>query len=250
MVVQWLRPCAPTAGGLGSIPGQGTRSHMPQLEESLCCNQRSCMLQWRSKIPCATAKTRYSHTKRKKVKNGATGKGNCFLHLKAFEIIELCHHNDLLLNLFVTSASLFRIMSFLVLLYQAFQGEFLTPDVWLKFCPYERCKLSKLLLLKAFYFFLKIFKIQHHFYKLSFCPILTPKLCHTPHRWLSGPLFFLYHNANKVSVVAVKCLTNQLWKEVLNGSLLCTKKGFIWGQSSQQGVCQWVLCGTESTRQS
>ena len=156
MVVQWLRPFAPTAGGLGSIPGQGTRSHMPQLEESLCCNQRSCMLQWRSKIPCATAKTRYSHTKRKKVKNGATGKGNCFLHLKAFEIIELCHHNDLLLNLFVTSASLFRIMGFLVLLYQAFQGEFLTPDVWLKFCPYERCKLSKLLLLKAFYFFLKI----------------------------------------------------------------------------------------------
>ena len=31
MVVQWLRLCAPTAGGLGSIPGRGTRSHMPQL---------------------------------------------------------------------------------------------------------------------------------------------------------------------------------------------------------------------------
>ena len=30
-VVQWLRLCAPNAGGLGSIPGQGTRSHMLQL---------------------------------------------------------------------------------------------------------------------------------------------------------------------------------------------------------------------------
>ena len=30
-VVQWLRLCAPNAGGLGSIPGQGARAHMPQL---------------------------------------------------------------------------------------------------------------------------------------------------------------------------------------------------------------------------
>ncbi|TEA37693.1 hypothetical protein DBR06_SOUSAS9210008, partial [Sousa chinensis] len=28
LVVQWLRLCAPNAGGPGSIPGQGTRSHM------------------------------------------------------------------------------------------------------------------------------------------------------------------------------------------------------------------------------
>ena len=28
LVVQWLRLCAPNAGGLGSIPGQGTRSYM------------------------------------------------------------------------------------------------------------------------------------------------------------------------------------------------------------------------------
>ena len=28
LVVQWLRLCTPNAGGLGSIPGQGTRSHM------------------------------------------------------------------------------------------------------------------------------------------------------------------------------------------------------------------------------
>ena len=31
LVVQWLRLHAPNAGGLGSIPGQGTRSYMPQL---------------------------------------------------------------------------------------------------------------------------------------------------------------------------------------------------------------------------
>ena len=31
MVVQWLRLFALNAGGLGSIPGQGTRSYMPQL---------------------------------------------------------------------------------------------------------------------------------------------------------------------------------------------------------------------------
>ena len=31
-VAQWLRLCAPSAGGLGSILGQETRSHMPQLK--------------------------------------------------------------------------------------------------------------------------------------------------------------------------------------------------------------------------
>ena len=31
LVVQWLRLHTPNAGGLGSIPGQGTRAHMPQL---------------------------------------------------------------------------------------------------------------------------------------------------------------------------------------------------------------------------
>ncbi|TEA30390.1 hypothetical protein DBR06_SOUSAS17710012, partial [Sousa chinensis] len=31
LVVQWLRLHTPNAGGLGSIPGQGTGSHMPQL---------------------------------------------------------------------------------------------------------------------------------------------------------------------------------------------------------------------------
>ena len=32
LVVQWLRLCAPNSGGLGSISGQGTRSHTPQLK--------------------------------------------------------------------------------------------------------------------------------------------------------------------------------------------------------------------------
>ena len=30
-MIQELRPCTPSAGGPGSIPGQGTRSHMLQL---------------------------------------------------------------------------------------------------------------------------------------------------------------------------------------------------------------------------
>ena len=50
LVVQWLRLCAPNAGGLSSIPGQGTRSHMLQV--------RVLMQQWRSHMlqlrPCAT----------------------------------------------------------------------------------------------------------------------------------------------------------------------------------------------------
>ena len=46
LVVQWLRPCVPSAGGPGWIPGQGTRSYMPQL-----------------KVPRAITKTRYSQTK-------------------------------------------------------------------------------------------------------------------------------------------------------------------------------------------
>ena len=31
LMVPWLRPRDPDAGGPGSIPGQGTRSHMPRL---------------------------------------------------------------------------------------------------------------------------------------------------------------------------------------------------------------------------
>ena len=39
LVAQWLRLRAPTTEGLGSIPGQGTRSHMPRLKRLACCNQ-------------------------------------------------------------------------------------------------------------------------------------------------------------------------------------------------------------------
>ena len=39
-MVPWLRLHAPNAGGLGLIPGQGTRSHMPQV--------RVCMSQLKS----------------------------------------------------------------------------------------------------------------------------------------------------------------------------------------------------------
>ena len=37
-VVQWLRLYAPKAGAWGSIPGQGTRSHIPQLKDPVCFN--------------------------------------------------------------------------------------------------------------------------------------------------------------------------------------------------------------------
>ena len=32
LVIQWLRLCAPNAGNPDSIPGQGTRSCLPQLK--------------------------------------------------------------------------------------------------------------------------------------------------------------------------------------------------------------------------
>ena len=65
LVVQWLRLCAPNAGGLGSIPGQGTRSHMPQL--------RARMPQL--KTPHAATKTRRSQINKylKKLKNENSG---------------------------------------------------------------------------------------------------------------------------------------------------------------------------------
>ena len=50
LVVQQLRLHAPNAGSPGSIPGQGTRSRIPQL--------RACMLQL--KILCAASKTQHS----------------------------------------------------------------------------------------------------------------------------------------------------------------------------------------------
>ena len=53
LVVQWLRLHVPNAGVLGSIPGQGTISHMLQL--------RVRMPQLRLQIPCASTKSWYSY---------------------------------------------------------------------------------------------------------------------------------------------------------------------------------------------
>ena len=39
LVVQWLRLHAPSAGGPGLIPGQGTRSHMQQLRPDMAKNK-------------------------------------------------------------------------------------------------------------------------------------------------------------------------------------------------------------------
>ena len=50
-MVQWLRLGPPNAGSLGSTPGQGTRSCMPQI-----------------KILCATTKTQHSQIKHLKKK--------------------------------------------------------------------------------------------------------------------------------------------------------------------------------------
>ena len=49
LVVQWPRLHAPNAGGLGLIPGQGTRAHMPELNSNAATG-RSFKLQLR---PCA-----------------------------------------------------------------------------------------------------------------------------------------------------------------------------------------------------
>ena len=64
--VQWPRLCAPSAGGLGSLPGPGTRSHLPQL-----------------RVPPATTKTWHSQinkcffkkTKKENNEKGSVGMG-------------------------------------------------------------------------------------------------------------------------------------------------------------------------------
>ena len=53
LVAQWLRLRVPNAGGLGSIPGQGTRSHMPQLKIPYAA----------TKIPHAAMKIPHAATK-------------------------------------------------------------------------------------------------------------------------------------------------------------------------------------------
>ena len=54
LVVQWVRLCAPSKGGLGSILSQGTRSRMHAATKS----QHATM-----KVPCATTKTRHGLNK-------------------------------------------------------------------------------------------------------------------------------------------------------------------------------------------
>ena len=39
VLAQWLRLCAPKAGGLGSILGQGARSCIPQLKDRTCSSE-------------------------------------------------------------------------------------------------------------------------------------------------------------------------------------------------------------------
>ena len=41
LVAQWIRLCASNAGGPGSIPGQGTRSHMHAATKSLRATTKS-----------------------------------------------------------------------------------------------------------------------------------------------------------------------------------------------------------------
>ena len=73
LVVQWLRLCTPNAGGLGSIPGQGTRSHMAQLK-TLHAHQRL-------KIMFVTTNAWHSQInklkkKKEKTKNNVNRKNN------------------------------------------------------------------------------------------------------------------------------------------------------------------------------
>ena len=67
-MVQWLRLRTPNTGGPGSIPGQGTRSHMPQLG----------VLMPQLKIPHAATKTKLSQINIKKKKKSG-GAGDCWL---------------------------------------------------------------------------------------------------------------------------------------------------------------------------
>ena len=58
LVVQRLRLHAPNAGGRGSIPGQGTRSCMPQLKDTARHNVK--IPHAMTKIPRAATKTQHS----------------------------------------------------------------------------------------------------------------------------------------------------------------------------------------------
>ena len=63
LVVRWLRHCAASAGGLGSIPGPGTRSQMLQLRVCMPQLKRAHMHQGGSKIPHVATNTWCSQIK-------------------------------------------------------------------------------------------------------------------------------------------------------------------------------------------
>ena len=83
LVAQWLRLYAPNAGGLTSIPDQGTRSH--RLQQRVCMPQR--------KILCDTTNTWWSQKKKKNEEDlpgeegGETGESVCKA-LEARETVE------------------------------------------------------------------------------------------------------------------------------------------------------------------
>ena len=65
LLVQWLRLCSPHSGGQSSIPGQETRSHMPQLKISHAARKI------RSTILCAAMYIQLSQINSKKKKKKA-----------------------------------------------------------------------------------------------------------------------------------------------------------------------------------
>ena len=76
LVVRWLRLHVPNAGGLFSILGQGTRSHMLQTKSLNATTKRSCMSQWRSKILWVATKTQSSQIDKCFFKNGFKSQHN------------------------------------------------------------------------------------------------------------------------------------------------------------------------------
>ena len=66
LLVQWLRLCSPHSGGQSSIPGQETRSHMPQLKISHAARKI------RSTILCAAMYIQLSQINSKKKKKKRT----------------------------------------------------------------------------------------------------------------------------------------------------------------------------------
>ena len=78
MVVQWVKLPAPNSGGPSLIPGQGTRSHMPQL--------KILHAAMKIKDPRAAAKTWHSQIKKKEIFQ--RNRGILFLT----HCLEICPH--------------------------------------------------------------------------------------------------------------------------------------------------------------